>query len=829
MWSVLQDLAHSARSLRRQPAFTATALLAIALGIGANAALFSVLDAVLLKPLPYPQAGRIVQVENSYAGVPNAIASPRQFQFWRERTNVFEQVTAHWVDHLNLRAAPVAELAPVALVTANFFRLYGARTIHGRAFDAAEDSPSGEHVAVLSNEAWRQRFASDPGVVGRTVLLGDTPYTVIGVLAPFPTNLFPERPGLFIPFRMDPNEQGRDSRLCSVTALLKPGVSLQAAQAQLRVAAENYRLANPKSMRPVDGFTAQPLQEALAGDLRPTLWILAGAVGLVLLIACANVSNLLLVRGAARRRELAIRAVMGAGRLRMVRQLTTESLALAMAGGALGLGLAWFAIRSFALLFPPAPLGAGSGISFGSVMASGAVVLDWRVLGFTLLASVSAAMLSGALPAWRGADADIGIALREGGSRSGAGRGRTRLLSLLIAVEMTLSVVLLIGAGLLIRTAAALLGVPAGFDPRNVVTMQTSLAGAAPADVDRLVGDGVQRIESLRGVEVAAASCCLPLETAWQLPYIVQGRPLHGRYHGFAGWTFVSPGYFDALRIPIRRGRAFTDRDTLLSPGVALVNETLAQRLWPDYGKHPGLPVERLLVGRTMGPAYDDDPVREIVGVVADVHDQALGRKPRAILYVPLAQVPPAVKALSLPLLPMAWIVRTRGLQPSLPPAIARELQSAGGNLPVARIRAMEEVMNESVAPARVVAGLMSLFAGMALLLAAIGIHGLLRFTIGQRIPELGVRVALGASRGHLLWTVAGRAALLVAGGSAIGLVLASALSRLLQSLLFGVSARDPLVFAAAPLILTVAALFSLAVPVFEATRLDPAAALRSD
>ena len=623
--SVFQDLVHTARSLRRQPAFTTTALLAIALGIGANVALFSVLDTVLLKPLPYPDADRIVQIEDAYAGAASAIASPKEFNFWRQQTGVFEDVAAHWVDHLNLRGGSAIELASVGLVTANFFRLYGASFVHGRAFEASEDSPTGDNVTVLTNEIWIQRFASDPQVVGKTVLLGDAPYTVIGVLAPLPANLFADRPDLLIPFRIDPNEQAKDSRLCYVTARLKPGVTLPAAQAQLRVAAENYRRANPKTMRPADGFTAVRLQEALAGDLRPTLVILAGAVGLVLLIACANVSNLLLVRGAARKREIAIRAVIGAGRARIVRQLITESIALSVVGGAFGLGLAWTAIRTFSVLYPRAPIGAGANASFGTVLASGVVALDWRVLAFTLLASLTTAVISGILPALRGSGADLGVALRDSGSRTGASRGRTRAMSMMIAVEMTLSVLLLIGAGLLIRTAIALRSVNAGFDPKNVVTMQTSLAGArAKTDVDQLVRDGVQRIGSLPGVEVAAASCCLPLETAWQLPYIVQGRRLDGRFHGFAGWTFVSPGYFDALRIPIRRGRGFTERDTTTSPGAVLINETLAERIWPDYAKRSDLPTGRLLVGRTMGPEYDNDPVREIIGVVGDVHDQGL-------------------------------------------------------------------------------------------------------------------------------------------------------------------------------------------------------------
>ena len=581
--TLARDVRYALRGLRRNPGFTFVAVLTLGLGIGATTTLFSIVDGVLLKPLPYPDAARIVEIEESYAGSPSLISSPQKFNFWRHHSGAFEDVTAHWVDHLNLHGGSATELAPVGLVTGNFFDLYGARFVLGRPFDATEDAPDGPNVTILTNDLWRLFFSSDPEIIGKSILIGDAPYTVIGVLAPFPMNLFPEHPELLIPFRIYPNDLAKDSRLCYVTARLKPGVELAEAQSQLRVMAGNYRQAYPESIREEDSFTAEPLQEALNGDLRPMLLILAGAVGLVLLITCANASNLLLVRGEARKRELAIRAAIGAGGMRIVRQLLTESLALAMAGAVFGLGFGWAAVRAFTVL-PQTPLGAGASVTLGSVLAANGVNLDWRMLCFTTLIALATAMAAGIVPALRGCGSHSSDALREGASWTTSSRALTRAMSLMIAIEMTLSVVLLVGAGLLLRTSAALRSVDPGFDSANLITMQTSLAGARiESDVNQLVRNGIRQISNIPGVAVAAAACCLPLETAWQLPYIVQGRPLDGRFHGFAGWTFVSPGYFEALHIPVRRGRSFTEHDTMKSPGAVVINETLARRIWPDF------------------------------------------------------------------------------------------------------------------------------------------------------------------------------------------------------------------------------------------------------
>ncbi|HEY7393074.1 MAG TPA: ABC transporter permease [Bryobacteraceae bacterium] len=823
------DLNHSFRVLRQSPGFAIAAILAIAIGIGANTAVFSLVNAVLLKPLPFPHADRIVQFEVSYAGAEDPIASPKSFTFYGQRATAFQDISAYWLDHVNLTGGPNPELAPAAIVTADFFRLFGAPVLHGRTFTAEEDRPAGGHVVVLSYGLWKRHFGANAAIVGNRILLGDTPYGVVGVLGPFATEEFEQSPELWLPFQIDPSGTQVDSRLCYIAGRLKPGVALAQARAELPLLTEAARRASPGSVRPNERRSIEPLRDALVGNVRPSLLILLSSVGFVLLLACANVANLLLVRAAARTREMAIRAALGAGRGRIVRQLLTESVALSVIGAALGLALGWTGMRAFLGLYPRAPLSTGgvNPINFPRIGEAGAgVALDWRVLLFTALAAFLTGILFGIVPALHVSRGDLNTPLKESTGRSGAPIGRTRTLSMLAVSQIALALVLLIGGGLLIRTSIALRSVNPGFDPRNVLTMQTALAGTryehAPA-ADRLFTQGIQRIESLPEVESAAASCCLPLETVWQLPYIVQGRPLNGRFHGFAGWTFVSPHYFEVLRIPLLRGRAFTDRDTAAAPGVVIINQTMARMGWAASDPLH----DRLLIGRTFGPQFEADPARQIVGIAADVRDQRLDRRPRPIMYVPIAQVPDAVKAFEFPLLPAAWIVRTRSGSPQSGGAISKILRSVAGGIPVARVRPMEQVAAESTARTQFQTVLMSFFAAAALLLAIIGIYGLTAYSIRRRQQEIGIRMALGARPEDVTRMMLLHGLRLIFLGVIIGLLSAFALARLIAGLLFGVTARDPLVFAAVPVLLTAIAVFAVWVPSRRAARMNPIEALR--
>ncbi len=439
----LKDLRHSFRTFVKSPSFTITAVAAIALGIGANTAIFSVVNTVLLKPLPYPDADRIVQLEEMYGGVGSQTVGPKSFNIWRQQTTAFQDISAHWLDHVNLTSGPNPELLPAALVSSRFFRLYGAPVLHGRTFTSDEDRPGGGHVVVLGYNIWTQRFAADPGIVGTTISLGDVPYVVVGILGPFDAEQFDQPPDLWVPFQINPDINGKDSRLCLVTARLKPGVTLEMAKAELQLIAA--RRASPAVLRPKDGNTAVPLRDALVGDVRLPLFVLTGAVAFVLLIACANVANLLLVRATGRRREIAIRAAIGAGRGRIIRQLLTESAALSLLGGALGLALGTAGIRAFLTLYPRTPLGPSpvNPINIPRIGEAGAAVtLDWRVLVFTVLVTLLTGVLFGVLPALQVSRADLNAPLKEGGGRSGPGFGQTKTLSLLVICEITLAVIL---------------------------------------------------------------------------------------------------------------------------------------------------------------------------------------------------------------------------------------------------------------------------------------------------------------------------------------------------------------------------------------------------
>lgn len=812
-----QDIRYAGRMLWRSPGFTATAIAALTLGIGANTAIFTVVNTVLLQPLAYPEPDRLVQLELSSPQGNGNITSIPKFMVWREQRQVFQEVAAYDLGGpgVNLTGGDRPEQLKGVHVSAEFFQLFGARVVAGRTFSAEEDQPGGPPAVVLSGGLWRRRFGSDPNLVGRSIDLGGEPFLVIGILdARFKSDPPAE---IYLPLKADPNSTDQAHYL-RAAARLKPGVTLEQAKAGMKLAAEQFKRKFPVQMGPQESFTAEPLRDTVVGDVRKALLVLFGAVSFVLLIACANVANLLLARATIRRREIAIRAAIGAGRGRLMRQLLTESVLLSLIAGLLGLALGYFGVHGLLSLNP------------GNIPRVGEqgseVTLDWRVLAFTLGVSVATGVLFGLIPALNASRTDLNITLKESGLRSGSGVRQNKARSILVVTEMVLAVVLLVGAALLIRTFGVLRSVDPGFDGHNVLTMEMSLTAARfnkAAGVNQLVRDAQRRVESLPGVLALASTCCLPLEGGFGLPLTIEGRPLtEGTAHGGASWRTVSPRYFEVFKIPLIRGRMFTDRDDGSAAGVVLINEGLAKQFWPK-----GDPVgQRITIGKGVGPEFAEPP-REIIGIVADVRDQGLDNNPDPIMYIPVAQVTDGVTALNNGIIPITWVIRTSVEPYSLSKEIKDELRMASGGLPVAHVRSMEQVRGESTSRTDFNMTLLVIFAGVALLLAAIGIYGLMAYSVQQRTQEIGVRMALGASAQDVRKMVVRQGMALALAGVLIGVAAAFGLTRLMASLLYGVTPRDPIAMTSVALLLVAVALAATYIPAQRASRVDPVVSLR--
>ena len=519
----------------------------------------------------------------------------------------------------------------------------------------------------------------------------------------------------------------------------------------------------------------------------------------------------------------------GASRVRIVRQLLTESILLSFAGGVLGLGLGLTAIRALLASYSGNPLlGRLNVINIPRLGEHGAAIaLDWRVLAFTVLVSLVTGVLFGLFPSISASRVDLNTLMKENSGRSGTGLRQNAVRAILVVSEMALALVLLVGASLLIRTAIALRSVDPGFQSRNVLIMQMSLAGKRferTSEIDALVRTGVEQIHSVPGVAAAAVSCCVPLETVWQLSFVVEGRPLNGPFHGFAGWTFISPEYFDAFKIPILRGRGITTRDLVGSPGVVVINQAMARRYWPNSDPLN----DKLIIGRSVRPEYQNDPPRQIVGIVGDIRDVGLSRDPRPAMYVPIAQLPDGINALNLRLLPVAWIVRSR-MDPNSLVAPLKDRLRDGTALPVTQVRSMDEIAAQSTARTRLNMVLMTTFGFSALLLAAIGIYGVMAYSVQQRTQEIGIRVALGATASNVRNMIMVHGMLLAVTGVLIGFAAAFGLARLLQGLLFGVKAWDPTVFVAVPILLTGVSFVSVWLPARRATSINPIEAIRCE
>jgi putative ABC transport system permease protein len=814
----VQDLKYSLRMLRQQPGFTIAAVAALALGIGATTAVFSVVNAILLRPFPYPDPERIVMFMNTSPNGSGPAASPAKFAHYERQTNVVQDISAIRTVTVNYTGGEVPEQVSSGQVSAPFFQLLGARPFIGRTFTPDEDKPNAQHVAVLSYGWWVRRFASDPAIIGKTISLSGDPYVVVGVISPtFDPSEFLDPPQLWTPFQLDPNavEQGHFFR---AAGRIKPGVTLAQAQAALAKSAVDFRERFPKAIGPKAGFSVEPIQKVFVRNSESLLKVLLAAVGGVLLIACANVANLLLVRSTVRRREMAIRAAMGADRGRIIRQLLTESVLLATIGGVLGLVIGLLGIRSLLSINTAGLPRLGDG--------GAAVQLDWRLLAFTAVVSLGTGLLFGVMPAISAARDDLNGTLRDGTGGSGGGNAKG-VRSALVVAEVALALMLVIGSGLLIRTSLALRAVQPGFDPANVLTMRMAFSGprfATSASVDQLIRQGVDKLKTVPGVSLASASCCLPLEGGFGLGFRIIGRPLDGaNSNGGAGYATVSPGYFEVFKVPVLRGRTFTEQDVASSPAVAIINESMAKQFWKT-----GDPLsDRISIGKGGMAAFAAEPDRQIIGVVADSKDNGLNQDPGPKMFVPQAQVPDAVNALNMGISAMAWVVRTRIPPMQAAPAIQEALRQSTG-LPVADIRPMDEVVARSVSRERFNTLLMTVFALSALILAAIGIYGVMAYAVQQRTREIGVRLALGAAPSAVRRMVVIQGMRLAIIGVVIGIAGAYALAHYMATMLFGVATRDIAVFVTVPLLLAVIALVAVWVPAARASRIDPLGALRS-
>ena len=817
MDDLLADLKQSLRMFAKNPGFTFAVLAALSLGIGADTALFSVVNTVLLKPLSYPDPDTIVQFLLTSPEGQGPGASATKFHVWQEQTNVFHDVAAYDFSGkgFNLTGATPEQVHGVH-VTEAYFRLFGAPMLLGRTFTAQEDAPHGGNVVVLSYGLWQRKYGGDVHIVGSAISLSGEPYTVLGVTGPeFKTDPVAD---LWLPFQFLPNTSDQ-AHYFLAAGRLTPGTTLEQAKSQLKLAYAEFRRRYPEA-NPKDGFSAQPLKDSIVGEARSSLLVLIGAVSFVLLIACANVANLLMVRAAGREREFAIRASLGAGRARMIRQLLTESILLALLGGAAGLGLGFAGVR-WLLSVSPAGLPRIGEKGVG-------VTVDWRVAAFTVTISLLTGILFGLIPALGASRPDLSATMKEGSSRAGFGLRQSKARSLLIVSEVALALVLLIGALLLIRTFIALRAVNPGLDAHNVLIMDMALNGTRyekTGGVAQLVRDGRERLAAIPGVTDVAVTNSLPLEGGFGLPFIVVGRPLTGPSTGGAEWKAVSPGYFKVFKIPILRGRDFTVNDDAAAPGVALINQAMLKEFWKK-GENPiGA---QIIIGKGVGPEFEE-PARTIVGIVDDVRDGGLNRDPGSLMIVPLAQMTDGLTLLNSKVAPVTWVLRTRLEPHQATGAVSDQLRNASGGFPVARVRTMDEVLVNSTARQDFNMLLLTLFAAAALVLAAIGIYGLMAYSVQQRIQEIGIRMALGADRDRIRRMVVWQGMRLALVGVTLGLCAAFGLTRLIASFLFGVKSWDPTVFVAAPLLLIAVAMLAVWLPATRAARMDPMRALRTE
>ena len=805
--ALFRDVRFGLRMLLKTPGFTVVALATLALGIGANTAIFSLVNGVLLRPLPFPDAERIIYIEgkNPAAGITESNISFLDFTDWSQQTDLFASTAAYWTGNAQFGAdGAEPERVPRAGVTTGFFSVLGVHPVLGRTFVSQDDKGWPQTVAIISHGLWKRRFGSDPAIVGKQVQMSARPLTIIGVMPP--GFEYPEQTQVWVPTAVNLRDEPRDNRVWSAIARLNTGIDLK--QAQTRLSAINAQLAKQfhETNKGWDVFIST-LQERLVREVKPSLLALLGAVGFVLLIACANVANLLLARSAARQKEMAIRAAMGASRSRVLRQMLTESILLSAIGGVAGLFLSiWLTDVLMSMLPEGAPRIEQIGI-------------DYRVLTFALGVSALTGILFGIVPALQASKLDVTSALKEGG-RSGEGHRRTSARSLLLIGEVALSLMLLVGAGLLIKSFLRLQEVRPGFNAHNVLIANLALQGPKYKDDQPCVEffrQLIERLEAVPGVQAAGGSVNLPLNASGYAigrGFIPEGRPLTVDEAKDAMFSTITGDYFRALQIPLLSGRTFEPRDNAEGPKVVIINETTAKR---HFGSPTAAIGKRLSIWAGFR-GHDEKALHEIVGVVGDTKTGSLTGEGGMQIYVPHAQDSQWNF--------MGLVIRTAGDPAAFAATLRHEVQALDKDQPVYNVRTMDDVVINSLGTRRVSMQLFAVFACAALLLAAIGIYGVMAYSVTQRTQEIGIRMALGAQKSDILRLVVRQGMTVTLIGVIAGLAGAFALTRVIANLLFGVGASDPVTFVAIPLLLIFVSLIACYLPARRAARLNPTAAL---
>ena len=809
MGNIWQDIRFAARTLWKNRGFTAVAVMAVALGVGTNTMIFSCVNALLLRPFAYTTTERAVMVwEKGIDGsFQRGWVAPANYFDWRDQTKVFQELAAYNQQHFSLNEGDQPERVPGARVTPNLFRVLAVGAERGRTFSEEEGQDGRGQVAIIKHSLWQRRFASDPDVVGKTIRVDSKPYTIVGVMPQefdFPLNASE----IWLPRTFNPEEQKtRDNRYLQVVGLLKPGASAEGADAEVRAVAERAQQLYPDSNGGRTAFV-ETITSTFTRGPRPYLIIMMGAVGFVLLIACANVANLLLVRASARQRELAVRAALGASRWRLVRQLLTESLLLAILGGAAGLLISVWGLDFMSKALPP---------TFTQYIPGWKNLgIDRAVLLFTLGASVLTGIVFGIIPALQATRTNLNESLKEGGQKGAAGGvRRNRARSILVIAEVALSLILLVGAGLMVRSFVEMMSADLGLRPDGVLTAEMSLPRAAYPEKQQQINFYEQltgRVKSLPGVRAAAAINFVPMSRGGTMSsnFTVEGlpEPPKGR-KPYADYLVITPNYFETVGTDLLQGRGFTDADDERSRPVCIVTNALARHYFPE-GDAVG---HRLLVNEKDGPW-------EIVGVVSDVKNEDLEEGPEWGFYRPLRQEPWWT---------MALMVRADGDGDvtALVPAVRGEVRALDRDLPIYNVRTMRDIVDEAASAKRLAMMMMAFFALGALALAAVGLYSVMSYTVAQRTHEIGIRMALGAQGADILRLVLGQGLALVLIGLGLGLVGALAMTRFMASILYGITATDPLVFAGVAAVLAFAALLACLVPARRATRVDPMVALR--
>ena len=815
MTNLLTDLRYAWRTLRKSPGFSLVAVIVLALGIGANTAIFSVVNAVLLRPIPYSEPDRLMRVwhtppQKAFPGMTRFSVSAANYEDWEKQNHVFENMAIYGYRSFNLTGSGEPERLNGAGVSAQFFSTLRVQPLLGRVFTEDENQAGRGDVVVLSYGLWKSRFGGDPGIVGRDIHMNDKSYLVAGVM---PANMvLPGWAQLWTPMAWTDQERAvRGNHNYLVIARLKPGVSAEQAQSEMNTISSRLEQQYPEDDKGW-GAVVLPLQSDMVSDVRPALLVLLGAVAAVLLIACANVANLVLAKTFERRKEMAIRAALGASRSRVLSRVLSETVLLASLGGALGLVVAHFANKLIvAYLADQLPKSVQTG-------------LDLRVLFFTLFVSVLTGVMAGLVPAMRMADANPNDALKQGLGRTDASAGGRTTRNALVVAEVALSLTLLIGAGLMIRSLWSLHGVDPGFEMQSVATMSISVPAAKFADVTQQTSfyeEVLRRVRTLPGVQAVGLVDDLPLSGGGSHePIAIEGQPaLPMSEQPEVDVRVISAGYMSAMRTPVVRGRDFNDSDVMGRPAVALISQSMANRFWPNQDP----------IGKHLTITFAPTASREIIGIVKDVKLDALNEtRPNATLYTPITQVYPEAGA-AWRSFGMTLVARAQGNPNNLVSSIKNAIHQIDPDRPVLDVKTMEDVVAESLSPQRFNMLLLAAFAGLALLLAAVGIYSVLAYAVRQRVREIGLRMALGAQISDVLRLVVVEGMKPTMVGLAIGILGALALGRVLSSMIFGVSTRDVTTYASVSVLLVCAALFASLIPAWRATKVDPIRSLRDE